>query len=181
MQAAVVRRVFAEFCAGAGFSRIASDLNRDGIAAMGGGTWFPLTVRRVLLNETYTGDIGWSDYQVSVDARPINGDAHLLLGRAQGALRSYALALLPGRLALLRNDHGYTEAASTPFAWKHGESIRLTLRVRGGALEGSASREGDAAPASLAWTDPQPYLTGMIGLANQRACRTEFRRLRVTP
>ena len=33
----------------------------------------------------------------------------------------------------------------------------------------------------LAWTDPAPYLQGMIGLANQRACRTEFRRVRVTP
>ncbi|KAA0238752.1 recombinase family protein [bacterium] len=55
VQAAVVRRVFSEFCTGAGFSRIASDLNRDGIAAMAGGAWFPLTVRRLLLNETYTG------------------------------------------------------------------------------------------------------------------------------
>lgn len=131
-------------------------------------------------NETYTGDVGWADYQVSVEVRPINGDAHMLLGRAQGALRSYALALLPGRLALLRNDHGYAEVASTPFAWRHGETIHLHLRARGAALEGSATRPGEGAPVSVSWSDPQPYLAGMIGLANQRACRTEFRNVRVT-
>lgn len=55
VQAVVVRRVFESFCAGAGCSRIAGELNRDAIPAMGGGFWYPLTVRRVLMNETYTG------------------------------------------------------------------------------------------------------------------------------
>jgi len=73
VQAAVVRRVFAEFCAGAGFSRIASDLNRDGIAAMGGGTWFPLTVRRVLLNETYTGRTVYRRTKVTLLRDPNTG------------------------------------------------------------------------------------------------------------
>ena len=55
VQAVVVRRVFESFCAGAGCSRIAGDLNREAVPAMGGGIWHPLTVRRVLMNETYTG------------------------------------------------------------------------------------------------------------------------------
>ena len=55
VQTSVVRRVFDAFCAGAGCSRIAGELNRDAVPAMGGGFWHPLTVRRVLMNETYTG------------------------------------------------------------------------------------------------------------------------------
>lgn len=55
LQAPVVLRMFEEFVAGKGVSGIASGLNRDGIPAYGGGRWYPLTVRRTLLNETYTG------------------------------------------------------------------------------------------------------------------------------
>lgn len=128
-------------------------------------------------NETYSGDLGWGDYTVAAEICPVNGDAHMLLARAQGALRSYALALLPGRLALLRNEHGYVEAASAPYAWQHGRRYRLSLRAEGGALRGQVQGEGE--PASVAWTDPQPYLTGMIGLANQRGCRTEYRHVAV--
>ena len=73
VQAAVVRRVFAEFCGGAGFSRIASDLNRDGVTAMAGGTWFPLTVRRLLLNETYTGRTVYRRTKVTLLRDPNTG------------------------------------------------------------------------------------------------------------
>lgn len=128
-------------------------------------------------NETYSGDLGWGDYTVSAGVRPINGDAHLLLARAQGAMRSYALALLPGRVALLRNEAGYVEVASAPFEWAHGEHCELALRVEGNTLRGTA-RRGDAM-ASVTWADDRPYLSGMIGLANQRGCRTEFRRVTV--
>ena len=132
-------------------------------------------------NESYSGDLDWADYAVSADLTPRSGEAHLLLARVQGALRGYALALLPGRLALMRNDGGYAEVASVPFAWHHGETISLHLRARGAALEGSAAGVGGGPPVTLAWIDPKPYATGMIGLANQRACRTEFRKVRVTP
>lgn len=64
-QAAVVRRVFEAFCAGAGCSRIAGELNREGLPAFGGGTWHPLTVRRMLLNETYTGRTVYRRTQVT--------------------------------------------------------------------------------------------------------------------
>ena len=54
-QASVVKRVFEQFCTGAGCSKIAKDLNEQGMPAFGGGLWHPLTVRRMLQNETYTG------------------------------------------------------------------------------------------------------------------------------
>lgn len=120
-------------------------------------------------NESYTGDIAWRDYTVTANLTPIHGDAHMVLARVQGAMRSYALALLPGRLALLKNNHGYTEVASVPFDWVYGQAYPLSLAANGADLVGKC---GDV---TLSWHDDAPYLTGMIGLANQRGCRTAFR------
>jgi len=54
-QARVVHRVFDDFGVGGSCHGIAETLNRDGIPAFNGGRWYALTVRRMLLNETYTG------------------------------------------------------------------------------------------------------------------------------
>lgn len=54
-QAEVVRRIFTLFVEGRGVSAIAKALNDDAIPAFSGGVWYPLTVRRILANETYTG------------------------------------------------------------------------------------------------------------------------------
>ena len=53
-QAVIVSNIFGWFCSGQGCSRIASELNRD-VPAVSGGLWHPLTLRRMLSNETYTG------------------------------------------------------------------------------------------------------------------------------
>ena len=54
-QAAVVRRIFERYAASRSFSAVASELNDAGISAFSGGRWYPITVRRVLLNEAYIG------------------------------------------------------------------------------------------------------------------------------
>ena len=54
-QAAVVRRIFERYAASRSFSAVASELNDAGIAAFSGGRWYPITVRRALLNEAYIG------------------------------------------------------------------------------------------------------------------------------
>ena len=54
-QAAIVRRIFARYAATRSFSAVASELNDAGIPAFAGGAWYPITVRRVLLNEAYIG------------------------------------------------------------------------------------------------------------------------------
>ena len=54
-QTAVVRRIFERYAASRSFSAVASELNEAGIAALMGGRWYPITVRRVLLNEVYIG------------------------------------------------------------------------------------------------------------------------------
>ena len=54
-QTAVVRRIFERYAASRSFSAVASELNEAGIPALMGGRWYPITVRRVLLNEVYIG------------------------------------------------------------------------------------------------------------------------------
>jgi site-specific DNA recombinase len=54
-QAAVVRRVFERYLQVRSFSAVARELNDTEIPAFSGGRWYPLTVRSMLTNETYTG------------------------------------------------------------------------------------------------------------------------------
>jgi len=54
-QMLVVRRIFERFCSGDSCNRIAVQLNRDAIPSFSGKKWHPLTIRRMLMNETYTG------------------------------------------------------------------------------------------------------------------------------
>jgi site-specific DNA recombinase len=56
-QAEVVRWMFAETLAGKGTYKIAGALNKKGIPTKKGGQWSPSTVRGILGNEKYTGDI----------------------------------------------------------------------------------------------------------------------------
>ena len=56
-QADVVKRVFAEALSGKGGESIASGLNSDGIQPMKGNHWTATTIRDMLGNEKYTGDV----------------------------------------------------------------------------------------------------------------------------
>ena len=54
-QAPIVLRIFEEFVGGKGCSRIAEELNADGVPTFTGKHWSPITVYRTLRRETYTG------------------------------------------------------------------------------------------------------------------------------
>ena len=54
-QAEVVRRIFTRYAETRSLSAVSQTLNKAGIPALTGGRWYPLTVRRVLTNESYTG------------------------------------------------------------------------------------------------------------------------------
>jgi site-specific DNA recombinase len=55
VQARVVRDIFDTFVFGGSCHGIAQRLNHECVPAFNGGQWYALTIRRVLLNETYTG------------------------------------------------------------------------------------------------------------------------------
>ena len=54
-QAIVVRRMFQRYLETRSFSAVSRELNEAGIPSLGGGRWYPITIRRQLLNECYTG------------------------------------------------------------------------------------------------------------------------------
>ncbi|RJQ07831.1 MAG: recombinase family protein [Dehalococcoidia bacterium] len=54
-QALIVRRIFERYAETRSFAAVCSELNDANIPAFSGGQWYPITVRRVLMNEAYTG------------------------------------------------------------------------------------------------------------------------------
>lgn len=54
-QAAVVRRIYRRYAETKSFSAVSQELNAEAVPAFLGGRWYPLTVRAVLRNPTYTG------------------------------------------------------------------------------------------------------------------------------
>ena len=58
--------------------------------------------------EAYTGRHDWGDYRAKFFFTPLTGKHHMVNVRVQGAIRSYAVGLLPdGKAAILKNDNGY--------------------------------------------------------------------------
>jgi site-specific DNA recombinase len=54
-QAEIVRRIFKRYAETRSFTGVSSELNGDSIQAFAGGRWYPLTIRRILTNESYAG------------------------------------------------------------------------------------------------------------------------------
>ncbi|MSQ15327.1 MAG: hypothetical protein EXR50_05640 [Dehalococcoidia bacterium] len=73
MQAPIVQRIFELFYSGTSCHGIAEELNREGLQALGGGRWHPLTVRRILDNDTYTGRTVYRRTQVQFTRDPHSG------------------------------------------------------------------------------------------------------------
>lgn len=120
------------------------------------------------INESYTGDIDWKDYTLTVRLTPLCGEYHLIMGRVQGTLRSYAFGLTPEGLALYKNENEYKLVASMPFDWSNNQSYELNLQIVGNHFRGSVMN----GPV-LDWEDSNnPYLNGQIGLANFSGCHT---------
>ena len=133
------------------------------------------------LCETYTGDIQWRDYRVVARIVPVIGDHHYVNVRVQGALRSYAAGLAPnGRLILYRKAGlDYNQVAAAHFAWQHGETYTITIDVQGPNLQVMVSGETDS--AQCAWTDPEPYLSGQVGLSTWHTSHMRCESFRVSP
>ena len=56
-EAAIVRRIYTDLQAGWRFSRIARELNRDHIPSPNSSYWSRRTVKAILLNSVYTGEL----------------------------------------------------------------------------------------------------------------------------
>ena len=56
-EALIVKRIFKEYLEGKGSSLIANRLTEDGVPTKNGGIWLPQTVKAILRNYTYTGNL----------------------------------------------------------------------------------------------------------------------------
>ncbi len=54
-QASVVKRIFQRYLETRSFSAVSNELNEAAVPSFSAGRWYPLTIRRVLTNESYTG------------------------------------------------------------------------------------------------------------------------------
>lgn len=83
----------------------------------------------------YGGNYYGRDYEISVPVEPVNGGCHLLLIRAQGAMRGYAAGLIEDRKAVIyKNDFGFTKLAETEFDWKPGMVYNMVLSALGNTI-----------------------------------------------
>ena len=56
-EAEIVKEIFALYLSGMGYGKIAKTLIERGIPSCFGGTWSNTSVRDILINEKYTGDL----------------------------------------------------------------------------------------------------------------------------
>ena len=66
----MVRRIFKEFVSGKAVNRVTTELNSDGIPTLTGKQWYPVTVHRIIRNETYTGRTVYRRTKVEMIRRP---------------------------------------------------------------------------------------------------------------
>ena len=123
--------------------------------------------------EAYTGRYDWGDYRAKFFFTPLTGKNHMVNVRVQGAIRSYAVGLLPdGKAAILKNDNGYRILAEAPFDWSCGKEYCIDVQVIGNRI--SAEIEGCCLEAV---DEERPYLFGAVGVSMQNGTHDKYRKI----
>jgi ADP-ribosylglycohydrolase len=105
----------------------------------------------------YTGHYDWTDYTVRSAIQPVQGEVFRLLGRVQGAERSYAAALRDGRLSIEKQDGDFAALASVQIpSWLEAET-EITLSFAQNRIHASAGE------FKVEVVDEEPYTHGCIG------------------
>jgi ADP-ribosylglycohydrolase len=127
--------------------------------------------------EAYTGRHDWTDYQATFHFTPITGDHHMVNFRVQGAIRSYAVGLYPdGKVALLKNDKGYSVLVSEDFSWTLGVEYKVAVTVKENYLQATINDT-----ITLEFTDSEnPYRTGSVGVALLQGSHCKYRKIVVS-
>lgn len=123
----------------------------------------------------YTGNYYAADYTVGARVTPNHGASHLILARAQGAKRGYAMGFdEEGKIVLLKNDFGWETLAEGAFAWKTGQSYQMELRCEGDRL--TCFVDGQ----QILEAEDDSFVYGMFGCGSLKAGRTSFDRFTFT-
>ncbi|QHQ60921.1 ADP-ribosylglycohydrolase family protein [Anaerocolumna sedimenticola] len=126
--------------------------------------------------EAYTGGYNWKDYQAEYYFTPLLGEHHGMNFRVQGAIRSYAIALLPDhKAALLKNDNGYITLTESNFYWNLGEEYKVLVSVSGNHIKAVINDT-----LTLEYTDKDyPYLEGFIGVSVMNGSHCSYQKIKV--
>lgn len=127
--------------------------------------------------EAYTGGYDWKDYFAQFKITPVTGQYHQVNFRVQGAIRSYAVGLLPeGKIALLKNDNGYKVLAETDFVWSPEKEYAVSVQVKGNSIQAQV----DQVKLSYQDTD-RPYLYGSVGVSVRKGSHIACRSIEIQP
>ena len=127
--------------------------------------------------ETYTGGHDWKNYRAKFSVTPMVGEHHGVNVRVQGAIRSYAVGLLPDhRVGILKNENGYRILAETDFDWHCGKEYEITVCVE----ENHILADIDGEVTLKTQDEKNPYLTGGIGLSVQKGSHMSCRKITVS-
>ncbi len=128
-----------------------------------------LSLMRCEPSFAYAGNYYSKDYKVSVPVTPLNGDCHLILARAQGAMRGYAAGLCEnGTVRIYKNDFGFSVLAEAPFEWKPERSYLLELEVKGSTISLTVDSR------KLLTVEDDSFSYGMYGCGSITIGRTLF-------
>lgn len=123
----------------------------------------------------FAGNYYAADCRITTEVTPENGDSHLLLIRAQGAMRFYAAGLEKGDKAVIyRNDFGFHKLSESDFAWETGKTYRMSLQARGRMI--TLFIDGK----EILCADDETFAYGMFGCGSRTMGRTLFGDFTVT-
>ncbi len=127
--------------------------------------------------EAYTGAYNWTDYSAEFQVTPLTGYHHQVNFRVQGAIRSYAIALLAdNQLALLKNSNGYKVLATQPFTWEHGQTYTIQVEVKDNQIRWQV---GDQV---CTYEDlNQPYSYGQVGISVRQGSHLACSQIKIHP
>jgi hypothetical protein len=123
--------------------------------------------------DAWTGNAYLRDVVVKAELTPLAGQSHLVSARVQGTSRFYAAGLEGGEAVILRQDHGTTILARTPFTAEAGRRYAIEFEVRAAAL--TLRIDGKE---MLTATD-STYRYGMAGVRMASGGRMQVHRLEV--
>lgn len=125
----------------------------------------------------YTGRHDWKDYQTIFTLTPIVGKKHYAAVRVQGAIRAYAVGLLPGNKAgILKNSNGWKVLKEIDFPWEEGKEYQIRIVVKGNQIFAVLNNRKE-----ISYTDEDsPYLTGAIGLEVEQGSHMKCRMIEVS-
>lgn len=128
-----------------------------------------LSLMRCEPSFAYAGNYYAADYTAGAPVTPLNGENHLLVVRAQGAMRGYAGGLGEhGKAVLYKNDFGFRKLAETDFPWETGKTYNVCLQARGNEI--TLFLDGEP----LLTAQDSSFAYGMYGCGSLTMGRTLF-------